>query len=375
MSQVEYPKVNEIVKNNIYVDDCIYREQSEREALKRADELEVVLNRGGFVLKGITFSNQDPPEPLSDDGKSINVAGMKWFPKDDVILLDIKNMNFAKKIRGRKPSATSNIIPSKLTRRDCVSKVCEIFDITGKIAPLPAAIKLDLHELVLQKLDWDDKIPDNLRPIRESHSQMMNEIKTLKYQRAVIPEDTIDTQIDTLDFGDASREIACIAIYARFKRKDGSYSCQLVFARSRLIPTKMTQPRAELCAALINTHTGEIVRRAFGQHDTNAFKFTDSQIVLHWISNENRPLKQWVRNRIIEIKRFTDPGQWQYIHTSNMIADLGTRRGITLEDINSSSQWINGLSWMTKEVDFPMETVRELSLSSDEVNQIKEEIP
>ena len=203
----------------------------------------------------------------------------------------------------------------------------------------------------------------------------MNEIKTLKYQQAVIPEDAIDTQVNTLDFCDASREIAWVAIYARFKRKDGSYSYQLVFARSRLIPTEVTQPPAELYAALINTHTEEIIRRVFGPYHMNAFKFTDSQIVLHWISNENRSLKQWVRNRIIEIKRFTDPGQWQYIHTSNMIADLGTRRGITLEDINSSSQWINGLSWMTKEVDFPMETVRELSWSSDEVNQIKEEIP
>ena len=42
-------------------------------------------------------------------------------------------------------------------------------------------MKLDLHELVLQKLELDDKIPDNLRPIWESHFQMMNEIKTLKY--------------------------------------------------------------------------------------------------------------------------------------------------------------------------------------------------
>ena len=33
---------------------------------------------------------------------------------------------------------------------------------------------------------------------------------------------------------------------------------------------------------------------------------------------------------------------------SNMIADLGTRRGTTLEDINSSSQWVNGLSWINK---------------------------
>ena len=60
-----------------------------------ADELEVVLNRGDFVLKEITFPNQDPPEPLSDNGESINVAGMKWFPKDDIIPLDIKDMNFS----------------------------------------------------------------------------------------------------------------------------------------------------------------------------------------------------------------------------------------------------------------------------------------
>ena len=183
LSKVEYPKINEIVKNDIYVDNCISGEQSEREALKRANELEVVLNRGGFVLNGITFSNQDPPESLSDDDESIIVAGMKWFPKDDIISLDIEDMNFSKKIRVRKSTTTNNIIPSKLTRRDCVSKVWEVFDITGKITPLTAAMKLDLHELVLQKLDWDNKIPDNLRPIWESHFQMMNEIKTGSYSR------------------------------------------------------------------------------------------------------------------------------------------------------------------------------------------------
>ena len=183
LSKVEYPKINEIVKNDVYVDNCISGEQSEREALKRANELEVVLNRGGFVLNRITFSNQDPPESLSDDDESINVAGMKWFPKDDIISLDIEDMNFSKKIRVRKPTTTNNIIPSKLTRRDCVSKVWEVFDITGKVTPLTAAMKLDLHELVLQKLDWDNKIPDNLRPIWESHFQMMNEIKTGSYSR------------------------------------------------------------------------------------------------------------------------------------------------------------------------------------------------
>ena len=35
LSQVEYPKVNEIVKNDIYVDDCTSGYQCKREALKR----------------------------------------------------------------------------------------------------------------------------------------------------------------------------------------------------------------------------------------------------------------------------------------------------------------------------------------------------
>ena len=128
---------------------------------------------------------------------------------------------------------------------------------------------------------------------------MMNEIKTLKYQQAVILENAIDIHIKTLDFRDA-----------RFKCKDGSYSSQLVFARSQSIPTKMTQPQAELYPVLINTHTGEVVRTALGHYHTNAFKCTDSQIVLHWISNENHLLKQWVHSKVIEIKCFTNPDQW-----------------------------------------------------------------
>ena len=33
-------------------------------------------------------------------------------PKDDVIWLDVKDMNLAKRKRGRKPTTTINIIPS-----------------------------------------------------------------------------------------------------------------------------------------------------------------------------------------------------------------------------------------------------------------------
>ena len=160
-------------------------------------------------------------------------------------------MNLAKKQGGRNPTSTIIVIPLKVTKRDCVSKVKENFYLTGKITPLTAAMKLDLHNLVITKLDWDDTIRNNLRPIWDSYFQMMNEIKSLKYYHVVIPDNAAETNIET------SKDIACIAIYVRFKFQNSSYLCQLVFSRSRLISDNTTQLRAKLYATLINTDIQE----------------------------------------------------------------------------------------------------------------------
>ena len=85
----EYPLINQIGQNDIYVDDCLSPENMEKLALEKADQLELVLNRAGFSLKGITFSKRDPPNNSSTDDCSVMVAGMKWFPKKDMVSLDI----------------------------------------------------------------------------------------------------------------------------------------------------------------------------------------------------------------------------------------------------------------------------------------------
>ena len=219
--------------------------------------MEILLNKGGFNLKGVSFSGEDPPTTLPEDGQMIFVGGMKWFVKEDMISVNIGELNFAKKHCGRKPSSTVNVIPSKLTRRHCASKVAEIFDLTGKVSPITASMKMDLQELVHRKIDWDDTIPDDLHPIWESNFEIVKDIGTLRFKRAIIPEDAVDLNISGPQY-----------------------------------------------AALINTYAGEVVRRSFKQYHKNAIKFTDSQISLHWITNEEKPLK-WAQNRVIEILRFT----------------------------------------------------------------------
>ena len=372
LSAEEYPEVNQIVQHDIYVDDCLSGEDSMKKAMVRADQLELVLNRGGFSLKGVTFSGKDPPSALSADESSINVAGMKWLPKDDIVSLDISKLNFAKKHRGKKPTQNQNIIPQQLTRRHCVSKVVEIFDLTGKVTPITATMKVDLHSLVQRGLDWDDTLPDDLRSIWISHFEMMQEIGKIRFKRAIVPEDAASLNINTIDFADASNKVACAAIYARFLKKDGTFSCQLVFSRSKIIPDGLSQPRAELFAATINVHTGEIVRRSLQSQER--VKLTDSQVVLHWINNHDKPVKQWVRNRVVEINRYTEPSEWMYVSSKDMIADLGTRRVDALNLVGPNSTWINGYDWMREEkVKFPTKSFNEINLEKEELLSLQKE--
>ena len=247
------------------MDDIISGNHSEEERNSATDELQLSLGKGGFSLKGFSFSGSDPDTNLSADEKSVDVGGgggLKWITKEDYIMFNIGELNFARIIRGRKPEFAVGI-PEKLTMRDCVGKVAEIYDPLGKITPLLAGMKLDVSHLLRSGLSWDDQLPDNLRGVWESNFEMLQEIGKIKYKRAVVPVDAKHLEIHTSDTGDASSKMIGVAIYARFEKKDSTFSCQLVFSRSKVVPDGFSIPRAELMAANLNAATGHIVRRAF----------------------------------------------------------------------------------------------------------------
>ena len=147
-------------------------------------------------------------------------------------------------------------------------------------------MKIELHTLVKRGLSWDYVIPDYLRSVWISHFKVMQEIDYLKFQRAVVPEDAVNLELNTIDAADASNKMAYIALYARFLRRNGTYSCQLVFFRSKVVPDGPSQPTAELLAATLNIHTGEIVKRDFQDNQKGSVRLSDSQVTLHWINNK-----------------------------------------------------------------------------------------
>ena len=180
-----------------------------------------------------------------------------------------------------------------------------MFDLLGKVTPLTYGFKLD----------WDDHIPNDLKAVWIANFQTIQDLANARLNRAVKPENAITLDIETIDTCDASSTLACAAIYARFKRKGGTFSC----------PDGMVLPKAELLAASLNATTGHVVKLSLGDLHKDSIKITDSQITLNWISNTKNPLKQWLRYKVVDINRLTDRNSWKYVHSKDMIADLEKR--------------------------------------------------
>ena len=83
---------------------------------------------------------------------------------------------------------------------------------------------------------------------------MIQKLRELPFKGAIVPEDAVDLNFTTLDFGDASKSIICASICVRFGKKDGTFSCQLVLARTKVVPQGMSLPRGELSQGITKIH-------------------------------------------------------------------------------------------------------------------------
>ena len=256
--------------------------------------------------------------------------------------------------RQKRKSKSSNEIPT-LTKRICASVLPSLFDLIGLAAPVFAGMKLDLHDLVVAGYDeWDSPISDERKDKWLNNFKLMEEVGTIEYHRTVVPVDALSLSAELVCTGDASEKMTCGTIYIRFKRKCRQYSCQLIMSKTKIVPELTTLPRAELIASTLNTHVSQIVKRSLKDYIGNCIYVLDLEIVLHWICSSSKQLLPFVRNRVIEILRFTDTDQWHHVESEVNPADLGTRRGVKISHIDSDSWWINGMDWMTQ----PLEELR-----------------
>ena len=120
-----------------------------------------------------------------------------------------------------------------------------------------------------------------------------------------------------------------------------------VMAKTRVTPIKqLTLPKLELMAALIGARLLSFIHNAMVDPYPmlEVYLWSDSQIVLSWL-HSNKQLKPFVANRVNSIRELFPASIWHYCPTQENPADILTR-GLTNQQMLSSSLWKNGPAWL-----------------------------
>ena len=382
----EFPLLVQCLIHRRYVDDLAPGAQTKD--LRTGQEIKCtkLLESIGLRLKYIVRSGEDPCEHASSDGVSVKLIGYKWYTKEDSISTGFSELNLNKKIRGAKKPNTFPITtikdarrllsPIKITKRIVVSKVSELFDPIGLFEPIKLHLKLEMTKLT--GLLGDDIVPDKDQEKWRDLLARFVEFGKMSVNRCMIPADIDSTsKIRLICLSDAAESAGGAAVYEGRRFKDGSWSCALMSAKSKLM--KGTIPRNQLSAILLMTEVALIVKKALGDSVEEVIYITDSTIALCWVHNSNKRSRIFVLNRVETIQRMIE---WTtgdqsiplfHIDGTTNLADLLTKEHMLgVQDVSIGSEWQEGKPCMKlNTVNMPLKKYTDLTVTNEIDDQVK----
>ena len=380
----------EILLTERYVDDIWGGAQTVEARDSQTSKVVDLLARAGFKLKFIARSGEKPCDKASEDGETMRVLGYVWTPEQDFFAPGMGELNFNHKVRGSKKPNEKPIVTVEdaitllesinLTRRICVSKVAEFFDPCGFWEPLKLELKLALADLT--DYDWDQVLSDELQSFWKPRLASLSQLSDLKMNRSVVPNHPeVDiTKARLITVVDAAEKAGGAAVYIGYEFTDGTYSCSLLTAKSRIL--KGTIPRNELSALLLGAELTFIVSKALGNIELEVVYATDSTIALSWVHNTEKRLKLYTYTRVTSIRRLVE---WTigpcddlpivHISSERNLADMLTKHhNTTIVDVNLQSHWQNGQDWMKLPTDqLPTTTYNDLRVDPSKTLEVLKE--
>ena len=210
---------------------------------------------------------------------------------------------------------------SPMTKRNVVSDVAKVFDALGLFSPVTVKMKIILQRLWETKIDWDDPVPDNLLEVWSQWRMELPSLSTIHIPRCYSPVGFFLSSVQLHGFSDASEEAYAGVVYLRLVDPAGKIHTAIAMSKTRVSPIKrLSIPRLELCGAQLLTKLLCHVRRTLNVPVTSVFAWTDSTIVLSWLTGNPRRFKTYVGNRI------------SYIIDRNMFQVLRTQQIVLQED-------------------------------------------
>ena len=358
------PQFVKLLHDSLYVDDIVTGGPNEEAVYELYLKIKIRLAEGGFNARKFASSSPALMEEIkkkenreesasvheasgsvSSDGDSYakstlnsasvspdKVLGIPWNMQRDVLIMDLAKL--------------FQDIPGKVTKRQVLAASSRVYDPLGFVSPVTVTLKIFFQELCELKIGWDDVLDDKLQ---DRWSTMVDELRRM--EPVILPRcyftDASDVQSVVINgFSDASCKAFAAVVYLVVYTREHVH-VQLVASRSRVAPlAKQTIPRLELMSSLILARLIKSVLDAFG--DTLPVSdvrcWSDSQVALYWITGVSHEWKQFVQNRVNEIRLLVEPSLWRYCPTQSNPADLPSR-GVKPAKL-SSTIWFSGPNWL-----------------------------
>ncbi|KAL0154219.1 hypothetical protein M9458_050473 [Cirrhinus mrigala] len=367
MNESEYPSAASFIRNNFYVDDGLISLETVEETVKLVKEAQAVCVKGKLHLHKFISNNREVLEAINERDRAVevknvdfkhdhlpvqNVLGVRWDVESDAFTFNV--------VLNEKPA----------TRRGILSVVASVYDPLGFLAPFIISGKKVLQEMCRKGIGWDEPLPTELRPRSESWLNDFPNLRKIQIPRCFTPPNIgkiLRTELH--HFSDASSKGYGQCSYIRLV-SESKVHCALVMGKARVAPTKVvTIPRLELTAAVMSAAVSSMLKEELALKVDREYFWTDSQVVLGYISNEARRFHVFVANRVQRIRETTDPRQWYYINTGENPADYASR-GLTIEELINSN-WLTGPRFLWKKEIDAKRGILELSVGDPEVKAVQ----
>ena len=357
-------EVVKTVKRNFYVDDCLKSVKSAENAVELVHQLQDILSKGGFRVTKWSCNSSEVLDsiPQVERAKSVldldldkgklpiqRTLELHWDMTSDKFWFNV--------VLKDKPN----------TRRGILSLVSSVYDPLGFVAPIIVPAKKLLQDLCKQKLGWDDPISDIDGERWEKWKSQLASLSQITIDRCVKPASLGDLKIAELrNFADASQIAYGAVSYLRLVDVEDRIHRAFLIGKSRLAHLKpMTVPR--LSAAVLAIQLDQTVREELDIPISQSTFWSDSTFVLQYIRNQSKRFHTFVANRLSVIHENSAPHQWKHVRSDLNPADE-VSRGLTVEEMSTSSKWLNGPEFLKKNEEFwPCDpTIRQPELPEDD---------
>lgn len=336
-----YPSAAEHIIEDRYVDDLMSGADSLEEACTLRKQIVQILDAAGFPLR--KWATNQPalledvseaqteavPLQLNGERSVVKALGVQWLPYEDVFIFKV-------------------CLPEEVgvTKRQLLSESSRLFDPFGWLSPVIIKAKICYQQTWLYDLHFDDPLPE---AVLQEWLDLRNNLNQLEQVRIPRWIPNHNGHIQLLGFCDASETAYAAVVYARSIDGEGEVHVQLFAAKTKLAPVKqVTLPRLELNAAVLLTDLMQKLSLSLGHLQVEYRAWTDSTIVLQWLSALPRRWKTYVANRTSAIQEFMPRNRWNYVPSKENPADCASR-GMSPTELVNYSLWWRGPAWLCED--------------------------